>query len=80
MTNDSWDSEHAERVGLPVTPIKPPAPHRMPERKVAAAGVSGAVAVLVVYVATVCGLEVPASVSAAVATLAAFVGGYVKRG
>lgn len=51
-----------------------------PVPKVEAAGVSGAAAVLLVYVATLFGLDVPPPVAASVATLAAFVGGYFRKG
>jgi hypothetical protein len=55
-------------------------PETKPTPKVAAAGASGAVAVVVVYVAGLLGLDMPAEVSAAVAALVAFAGGYFRKG
>lgn len=73
MTDDLWNEAYAN--GAP-----PPAvPSRAPVAKVQAAGASGALAVLVVFVAGALGLEVPAEVAAAVATLAAYAGGYLRR-
>ena len=50
-----------------------------PTPKVAAAGVSGAVAIILVWIAGLFGLEVPAEVAAAVAAILAFAGGYLTR-
>ena len=47
--------------------------------KVGAAGVGGAVAVLVVYLLSLAGVELTTEVSAALATIFAFVAGYLKR-
>lgn len=47
--------------------------------KVKAAGTAGAVATLLVFIAKQAGLDVPAEVAAALTTLLAFVGGYLKR-
>ena len=49
-----------------------------PKPKVAAAGASGAVATLVVFIAAQLGVEMSAEVGAAIATLVAFAGGYLK--
>ncbi len=46
--------------------------------KVQAAGASGAAAIVIVFIAGQLGLEVPVEVGAAVATLLAFVGGFLK--
>lgn len=46
------------------------------ERKVKAAGVGGAAATLLVFVAGLLGVEVPAEVAAAAVTVAAFAFGY----
>lgn len=46
--------------------------------KVAAAGVSGAAATVIVWVCAQLGLEVPGEVGAAIATLLAFAGGWAK--
>lgn len=51
-----------------------------PVPKVAAAGVSGALALVIVYIAGLLGLDMSAEVGAAFASLAAFGGGYLKRG
>lgn len=49
-----------------------------PQPKVAAAGIAGAVAVLVVWGASIAGLDVPPEVSAAFATVLSFAAGYIK--
>jgi|694.fasta_scaffold136609_5 hypothetical protein len=49
-----------------------------PVPKVAAAGIGGAVATLIVYLASVAGVEVPGDVGAAIATVVAFAAGYLK--
>jgi len=46
--------------------------------KVAAAGVAGSVTILLIYVASLFGLEVPGEVASAVTVLLGFVAGYVK--
>lgn len=46
--------------------------------KVGAAGAGGSLAVVLVFVAKMFGMDMPAEVAAAVASLAAFVAGYVK--
>lgn len=70
MTDDMWN---------PAADATPPAPDLTPVAKVQAAGASGALAVVLVFVAGQLGLDVTAEVAAAVATLLAFVGGYLKR-
>lgn len=51
-----------------------------PTPKVAAAGVSGAVAVILVWAAkAVFGIDVPAEVAAALAVVISVAGGYIKR-
>ena len=50
-----------------------------PVPKVTAAGLGGAVATLVLFVANLCGVEVPPGVSAAIATVVAFGAGYLTR-
>lgn len=47
-----------------------------PRQKVAAAGVSGAIATLVIYGFSLAGVEITPEVAAAIATLVSFVGGY----
>lgn len=78
MTDDLWNEaaagEPVEGELLEVEYGKRPVP------KVAAAGVSGALAVVVVYVAAALGLDMPAEVGASIAALVAFVAGYLKRG
>lgn len=49
-----------------------------PVPKVAAAGIGGAVATLIVYGAGLAGVEVPGDVGAAIATVVAFAAGYLK--
>ena len=49
-----------------------------PTPKVAAAGISGAVALILVWAAGLFGLEVPPEVAAAFAVILAFVAGYLK--
>lgn len=49
-----------------------------PVPKVAAAGIGGAVATLVVYLASLAGAEVPGDVGAAIATVVAFAAAYLK--
>lgn len=50
-----------------------------PSEKMSAAGLAGAVSVLVVFVAGAAGLEVPPGVAAALTSVLAFAAGYVKR-
>ena len=47
-------------------------------KKVQGAGIGGAVATLVVWVASAAGVDVPAEVGAALATIAAFGAGFLK--
>lgn len=49
-----------------------------PVPKVAAAGIGGAVATIVVYVAAQFGVEIPGDVGAAIATVVAFASAYLK--
>ena len=49
-----------------------------PVPKVAAAGIGGAVATIVVYVAAQFGVEIPGDVGAAIATVVAFAAAYLK--
>lgn len=55
---------------------KPTTPKR-PEAKVLAAGVSGAATTLIIFIAGLFGLEVPAEVAAAAVTVVAAVAGYL---
>jgi len=50
-----------------------------PVPKVQAAGVSGAIAVLAVFIAGQLDVEMSAEVGAAIATVVAYAGGYIKR-
>jgi len=52
---------------------------KKPTPKVAAAGVGGSLAVVIVWVAGIAGVEVPAEVAAAIALLLSFAAGYLKR-
>jgi hypothetical protein len=49
-----------------------------PQPKVAAGGIAGVLTILVVYIAGLFGIEVPAEVSSAFTVLVSFVAGYVK--
>jgi putative flippase GtrA len=49
-----------------------------PVPKVAAAGIGGAVATIVVYIASQVGVEIPGDVGAALATVVAFAAAYLK--
>lgn len=51
----------------------------MPSEKVTAATASGAASVLIVFIAGQLGLDVPPAAAAAIATLLAFAGGYLKK-
>jgi enamine deaminase RidA (YjgF/YER057c/UK114 family) len=54
-------------------------PSNTPTSKVTAATGAGAASVLVVFIAGQLGLDVSPEVAAAIATLLAFAGGYVKK-
>ena len=49
-----------------------------PQPKVAAAGIGGAVAAIIIFVAGEFGVEIPGDVGAAIATLISFLAGYFK--
>ena len=51
-----------------------------PTPKVAAGGVGGAAALILIWVASLAGIEVPAEVAAAFAVLLSFGAGYLKTG
>lgn len=51
----------------------------IPQPKVAAAGVAGAVTTLIVFIAAQFGLEIPSEAAAAITGLVAFGAGYLKR-
>lgn len=53
-------------------------PSRRPVKKVTAAGAAGSAAVVLIYIAGLLGLDVPAEVAAAVTVLASFGAGYLK--
>ena len=46
--------------------------------KVAAGGVAGAVTIVLVFVAEMCGLEIPAEVASAFTVILSFLAGYLK--
>jgi len=54
-----------------------PTTSKRPEAKVLAAGVGGAAVTLIVFIAGLFGLEVPAEVAAAAVTVVAAVAGYL---
>jgi hypothetical protein len=57
----------------------PAAGSNVPIPKVTAAGAAGAAVVVATYAAALFGVDVPAEVSAAVATIAAFAAGWLTR-
>lgn len=52
---------------------------KRPNRKMAAAGTTGAMAIVLVWVAGQIGLDMPAEVGAAFAAIAAWAAGYLRR-
>ena len=74
MTDDLWNDELAADGPAPATPSKAPV------AKVAAAGQAGALGTVLVYLAGLLGLELPAEVAAAAVGLLMFAAGYLKRG
>ena len=50
-----------------------------PDSKVAAGGIAGAIATVLVWTSGVAGLEMPAEVGAGFATLIIFAASYIKR-
>ena len=54
-------------------------PTAMPTRKVSAAGMSGALATVVITLAAQWGIDISAEAAAAIVTLAAFAAGYFRR-
>jgi hypothetical protein len=50
-----------------------------PVPKVKAAGVGGAAAFLLIYVASLLGVDLPNEVAQAIVLVAAFAGGYIKK-
>lgn len=55
----------------------PKAPLPRPEKKVMAAGIGGAAVTLIIFIAGLFGLEVPAEVAAAAVTVAAAIAGWL---
>lgn len=51
----------------------------IPQPKVAAAGVAGAVTSVIVFIAGELGLEIPVEVGSALTALIAFAAGYLKK-
>jgi hypothetical protein len=70
MTDDLWN----DRADFVVEPS------RKPVAKVAASGQAGALALVLVYVAKLCGLDLPAEVAASLVGLIMFAAGYIKKG
>jgi hypothetical protein len=54
-------------------------PTAAPTEKVTAATTSGVAAVLIIFIAGQLGLDIPPAAAAAIATLLAFAGGYLKK-
>lgn len=63
----------SERAGSGSTGSNAPTP------KVVGAGAGGAIATILVWVLGLAGVEVPPEVAAALATVVAFIGGYIRR-
>lgn len=65
-------------MGFDQTPNEPTTSY-VPVPKVAAAGIGGAISVVLIYaLKAVWGVELPAEVAAAVATIVSFLSGYIK--
>lgn len=65
-------------MGIDQTPNEP-TPSYTPVPKVAAAGIGGAVSVVVIWaLKAFWGVEMPSEVAAAVATIVSFLSGYIK--
>lgn len=65
-------------MGFDQTPQEPTVSYT-PTTKVAAAGIGGAISVVLIYaLKAVWGVELPAEVAAAVATIVSFLSGYIK--
>lgn len=68
------------QMGFDQTPNEPTVSYT-PQPKVVAAGIGGAVAVIVVWaLQTFANIQVPAEVAAAFATVLSFASGYIKKG
>ncbi len=83
MTDDLWNEAAARPApGLPSPgmPEKRAASAARPVAKVAASGQAGALALVLVYVAGLLGLELPVEVAASLVGLIMFAAGYLKRG
>lgn len=53
---------------------------KLPDNKVAAAGIAGAATVLILYIARLFGLDdIPAEVGGALTTVLSFIAGYMKK-
>jgi uncharacterized membrane-anchored protein len=66
-------------MGFDQTPPNEPTDYT-PVPKVAAAGIGGSIAVIVIWIAqTYLNVVIPAEVAASIATVASFVAGYLKR-
>lgn len=72
MWSRCWD-----RMGGAGYPVRMSEPSRRPTRKVTGAGLGGAIAVVWVWLIELSGTSVPPEVAAALATIAAFGGGYL---
>lgn len=62
-----------------MTPQSESQPRLSPQPKVVAGGVAGAVTVVLVWVAGLAGLDVPAEVASAFTVIVSFAAGYFKR-
>lgn len=74
MTDDLWNEDAAGDTPDPA-PVKAD-PRPVP--KVAAAGIGGAIAAVLVWIAHVSGLDMPPEVAAAFATIVSFGAGYLQ--
>lgn len=64
---------------VPQVPATPTQPSAVPTRKVAAGGVGGAIATILVWVLRLFGVEAPGEVAAAFATAFGFIVAYFTR-
>jgi hypothetical protein len=74
VTDDLWDDEHAERLAGQHRKSKAPV------AKVTAAGLAGSLTILLVWIAGLFDLDVPAEVASSFTALAAAGAGYIKKG
>jgi hypothetical protein len=72
------DAEHAAGDDEVTSSARPRVPGNRPVPKVEAAGIAGAAATVLVFIAAQAGVDLTAEVAAAVTALLAFAAGYVR--